>query len=464
MSETATPITLTRDEAEQGRFLDLRPPLAREIIACNDPSVLVCGPVGTGKTRLQLEKIRAACLKYPKCRWVIARSVRRWLTQSALVTWEEKVLVGNELKPDRINRDQRSEYKFKNGSRVIIAGLDDPRQVMSAEYDGIFVVEATEITQDTYEQISNRLRYGRMPYQQFLMDCNPSVPTHWLKQFADEKKIKYFDMRHEDNPTMRDPVTGEWTPYGLMYIQRLESSMTGSRLERLRWGRWASAEGVVWPDWDSRYNIIPNFPIPPDWTRYITVDFGFQNPLVIQWWAESPDGDLHLYREIYRTQFMVEDAGKLITEHNNWGDPYPRAVVCDHDASERAAFERHSPFKTTIPADKSVHDGIQNVAKRLKRVPSNFGGGGLIAVPGDNLKPRLYIHRDTLIHEFDPELKAAKKPACTSEEIDGYIWDPRLTKKEAPLKLNDHGCDAMRYICRYLDENVSTGSDFYDDE
>lgn len=372
-----------------------------------------------------LERVRACCLKYPKCRWVIARSVRRWLTQSALVTWEENVLVGNELKKDRINRDQRSEYRFKNGSRVIVAGLDDPRQVMSAEYDGIFVVEATEISKDTFEQISNRLRYGRMPYQQFLMDCNPSVPTHWLRTMSLEKKITYHEMRHEDNPTMMDPISGQWTPRGLAYIKRLEDNMTGSRLLRLRYGKWAQAEGVVWPEWDSQVNIIPKVPIPASWPRYIAIDFGYTNPLVIQWWAEDPDGALHMYREIYKTQLLVEDAGKWIVREGNWGDPKPRAVICDHDASERASFERHSKL-TTKPADKAVTDGIQNVAKRMKKQ--------------GNDKPRLFIHRDALVHDFDPELRAAEKPACTAEEIDGYIWDPRLSKKESPLKLNDHGC------------------------
>ena len=33
-----------------------------------------------------------------------------------------------------------------------------------------------------------------------------------------------------------------------------------------------------------------------------SVDFGFTNPIVIQWWAEDPDGRLYLYRELYRDE------------------------------------------------------------------------------------------------------------------------------------------------------------------
>jgi phage terminase large subunit len=440
---------LSRDEAERNRFIDLRPQVCKDIIAAREPVVLVCGPVGTGKTRLVLEHVRACCLKYPRSRWVIARSVRRWLTQSALVTWEEKVLVGNETIPDRVKRDQRSEYRFRNGSRVIVAGLDDANQVMSAEYDGIFVVEATEISRDTSEMISNRLRNNRMPYQQLMMDCNPSVPTHWLNQDRLAGKIRYIEMTHADNPALCDPATGLWTPYGQQYLARLES-LTGSRRLRLKDGKWAQSEGVVWGEWSETLHIVPSRKIPADWPRYVVIDFGFTNPLCIQWWAVDGDGRMWLYREIYKTGMLVEDAAQWIVNKGNWGDPRPRVVLCDHDAEDRATFERHCPkeWPRTTKADKSVDAGIQNVAARMKKA-------------GDG-RPRLFMLRDARINEPDPELLAAAKPTSTAEEIAGYVWDPKLKAKEAPLKVNDHGCDAMRYIARHLDEKPTTPDNYLD--
>jgi hypothetical protein len=50
--------------------------------------------------------------------------------------------------------------------------------------------------------------------------------------------------------------------------------------------------------------------------------------------------------------------------------------------------------------------------------------------------------------ERDPALDEAKKPCSTEEEITGYVWavKPGGTSPEAPLKENDHGMDAGRYM------------------
>jgi phage terminase large subunit len=64
---------------------------------------------------------------------------------------------------------------------------------------------------------------------------------------------------------------------------------------------------------------------------------------------------------------------------------------------------------------------------------------------------------DTLIEE-DYTLKEAYKPTCTKEEFPGYVWlqpaDGRPPKEE-PLKVNDHGMDAARYLSTYLDTGVN---------
>jgi phage terminase large subunit len=52
--------------------------------------------------------------------------------------------------------------------------------------------------------------------------------------------------------------------------------------------------------------------------------------------------------------------------------------------------------------------------------------------------------------ERDSDLDAAKKPACTEEEVAGYVWavkpGNKAGLKEEPVKENDHGMDGMRYI------------------
>lgn len=438
--------TITRAEAERGRFFDGRPPIVGELMRSRDPRVLIHGPQGTGKTRLLLEKLRACCLKYERTRWILLRSVRKWLTNSALVTWEEKVVVPGELVPDRIQRQNRSEYRFRNGSIVTVAGLDDPQAVFSTEYDGAVLIEANEVSRDSVEKLDGRLRFNRMPYQQMLLDCNPQSPRHWLYKAMTEPVandnstpkawLRGLEMRHLDNPALYD-ANGQKTKYGEAYLARLDS-MTGVRRARLRDGRWVQAEGVVYDRWDERVNVVRAFRPPGDWRRLWSIDFGYSNPFVWQLWAIDPDDRMYLYREIYRTKLLVEDAAAMIRQ-NTHDEPAPIAIVCDHDREDRATLERHLGM-STVAAIKDVRSGIDAVATRMR--------------PAGDGRPRLFIMDSTLIHSPDESLMEAKEPTHTLAELDEYAWKKSQNgdlAKDEPEKVRDHGCDAKRYAVMHVD-------------
>src|SRR5690348_14956184 len=87
------------------------------------PEVLVSGPAGTGKSRACLEKIHACCLRWPGCRWLIVRKTRESLTESALVTFEEKVLPESSPIKAGPQRRLRQAYRYANGSEVVVGGL-----------------------------------------------------------------------------------------------------------------------------------------------------------------------------------------------------------------------------------------------------------------------------------------------------------------------------------------------------
>ncbi|MFO0937850.1 MAG: hypothetical protein U0798_15205 [Gemmataceae bacterium] len=115
--------------------------------------------------------------------------IRKWLTSTALVSWENKVVVKEtELVPDRVKAENRTIYRFRNGSIVDVAGLDDPQRVMSSEYDFIYLQEAGVPNDD----LMGRLRNNVMPYQQLTMDCNPGSSRHWLKLAIDKKLYEQY--------------------------------------------------------------------------------------------------------------------------------------------------------------------------------------------------------------------------------------------------------------------------------
>jgi PBSX family phage terminase large subunit len=401
----------------------------------------------TGKTYAALYKVHLLLTLFSGAKALVARKTNTALAGSALATYRDMVDIREGVRYFGGNKVRPSAFEYPNGSQLIVNGLDKPDKVKSWEFDIALVNEATECEEEDVEFVRSRLRHGKLPYHQLMMDVNPGPPNHWLNVRMNSGKTTRLLSRHEDNPRYFDINTGTWTQEGYDYIEGVLGGLTGVRLARLRYGIWASAEGTVYEDtWDRARNIINHFTIPPEWPRYLAVDFGFTNPFVCLWAAQDPDGRLYIYRQIYRTKTLVEDHAKVIRQLSKWGqpggDPLPRAIICDHDAEDRATLERHLGLRT-LPAQKNVSAGIQAVASRFKAA-------------GDN-RPRVMILRDSLA-ERDMELVAKKAPCCLEDEPESYIWDVRQGMKhgEAPVKDNDHGLDSLRYLCAYFDLIPST--------
>ena len=419
---------------------------ALELANSRASEILISGAAGTGKSRGVLEKINLVCLLTRGVKCLILRRTARSLATSALRTWERDV-VREAMRDGSVwfyggSAREPAQYRYSNGSAVVIGGLDDPMKVMSTEYDIAFIQECTEVSEDDWESVSIRLRNGAISFQQIIGDCNPGHPTHWLLERAATGKLLHLVSQHEDNPRYFT-IDGTPTAEGVDYIARLDS-LTGVRYLRLRKNQWAAAEGVIFESFDAAIHVIDRFDIPDDWERVWGIDFGHTNPFVWQDWAIDEDGRAYLVREIYMSGRIVEDHARQILDlctdgNGEWIVPRPSAIVCDHDAEDRATFERHIGMGT-VPADKAVLPGIDAMEARLR-------------VAGDG-RPRMFFFKDALI-ERDPLMVEQKKPTRTVEEIPAYIWAPEPPsadrKDQKPLKRNDHGCDTARYISVEID-------------
>lgn len=409
-----------------------------DLLRCRDTEVVAVGRAGTGKTLAACWKMHYAALQVPNMRGLMLRATHISLTSTTLITFQQQVaaqaIADGSVKWFGGSGKDPAAFRYANGSTILVAGGDKPEKFLSAELDRVFVDEAVEITLDLYETLISRLRGSASTYKQILLTTNPSHPSHWIKRRADDGNIRMITSTHRDNPhyVNRD---GTYTEQGREYMAKLDA-LTGVRRLRLRDGKWVAAEGVVYEEWDDAVHLIDRFPVPPEWPAYIVVDFGYTNPFCAQWWREDPDGRLYLVREVYFTRRLVEDHARqirrIMDEHPD--EPRPRAVICDHDAEDRATLEKHLGLSTSA-AKKTVSDGIQAVQSRLKVQPDG--------------KPRLFILKGSVV-ERDSALAEAAKPTCTADEVPGYVWAVKPGTggglKEEPLKANDHGADCMRYV------------------
>ncbi|MFC7983813.1 phage terminase large subunit [Streptomyces sp. NPDC057336] len=407
----------------------------KELFQSTDNEVLLSGAAGTGKSVGALMYLHLACLSTPKARALIVRKTHASLTASTLVTFREKVakeaIEAGLLHFYGGSAQEPPSYKYANGSVIIMGGLDKATRLLSTEFDLAFVDEAIEVSDEDLDTIVSRLRNGVLSRQRLIMATNPGPPTHHLKKRADAGRCRLLYSTHEDNPRLYQD--GEWTEYGRTYLARLDT-LTGARYHRMRWGKWVAAEGLVYESWQEPTHLVDPFDVPPSWTRWISIDFGYTAPFVAQLFAEDGDGRLYLMREWVRSRMLVEDHATVIRDRLLKGQPRPRAIITDHDAEDRATLEKHLGMGTQA-AHKSVSDGIQAVQSRLK-------------VQGDG-KPRLFVFRDALL-ERDPQMDETSLPIGLAEEISGYVWAVKPGNqtglKEEPVKENDHSMDAGRYM------------------
>ena len=410
---------------------------AAKIYADTSPEVMLSGPAETGKTFAVLYKVDTFLRSYPGAQVTIARKVRATMYGSVLKTYDRIRAIRGGVTP--FGGQMPEWYDYPNGSRLWVAGLDNPGKALSSERDMIYVNQAEELDVEDWETLSTRAtgRGAVAPWTQLLGDCNPSHPRHWIKQ---RQGLTFYESRHEDNPSLfRDD--GTITQQGERTLAVLER-LTGVRYLRLRKGLWAGAEGMVYDQYDPAIHLIDRFEIPSDWRRFRVIDFGYTNPFVCSWYVLDHDGRLYRYREIYRTQRTVEEHAPVIIEHSK-GERY-EATVADHDAEDRATLEKKGV--PTTKARKDIRVGIQAVQDRLK-------------IAGDG-SPRLFFLKDSLI-DVDESLRDKNKPLCTEDEIVNYVW-PRSQDnkpvKEVPIQVDDHGMDTMRYAVMYADYAPQTST------
>ena len=144
--------------------------------------LVLCGGGGSGKSIFAGRKVLERVTTEPGHRWLVCRKVARTLRDSCFAQ-----LVGQarqyyaDCGLTVLSGDMR--LRFRNGSEILFAGLDDVEKLKSI-YDitGIWVEEASELEEGDFNQLDIRLRTDFPFYLQMILSFNPISVTHWLKR------------------------------------------------------------------------------------------------------------------------------------------------------------------------------------------------------------------------------------------------------------------------------------------
>lgn len=392
------------------------------------------GPAGTGKSRAIFEKIWILCTSRPNIRVLVLRKTRTSLTDTGMVTWEDKVCPpGSPIVGDG-SRAHKHGYTFPNGSEIVLGGLDKVSKIMSGEYDLIYVQEATEIAESEWETLMTRLRNNKLHYQQIIGDCNPDAPTHWINNREGLTRIK---SRHEDNPTLYNLKSGTWTQNGAEYIETLER-LSGHRRDRLRYGLWVAPEGARFPNLDSKvhqFDMSETFPhgLPSTYRVILGLDYGLRAPYCALWTAIDHDANLWVFREDYQAGITADIQAQRFVSMTGMNE---KIYTVYADPACWAQFPGH-----TGPSQKCTADFYEDAISK----DSRFGG----LVPGFNKSRRLAFDTiDALLNRGNdyPNIYFERK-ACPNiwRELTEAIWDAKGTKEDIDPSCDDHAITAGYY-------------------
>ena len=417
---------------------------ALELWNCREHEVLIHGPADTGKSRVCLQKVDALCRLYPKTHALFVRRHRSDMKDTVVQSLVQGVYGGDEqaVGVTRIGGVNPFEFHYDNGSIIRLRGMDDGSKSLGGEYDVIFVSQAEELSESNWNVLSTRVtgRSGHTPYPQLIADANPGPPNHFLMH---RDSLVEIESVHTDNPELYDQKTGEITEQGKLRMKPL-LALTGIERKRLLEGKWHAAEGIVYDDFDTSTHIIDNEKVPIGGERALCIDWGYQHPLVCQWWYIDPDKRMVMTREIYKTNLLVEDLAIMIATITKRNNEWVSKIVCDHDPEDQATLERHLGMKVTpaIKGPNSVRNGITMVKERLR-----------VAHDG---RPRLVIAQNAL-QSVDPVLRERRMPVSTEGEFALYSWKENIKGdvQDEPIKEYDHGLDALRYMVNHIDGGVT---------
>jgi phage terminase large subunit len=359
-----------------------------------DRCLVLYGGAGSGKSVFACQKLLVRALSEEGHRFLIVRKVARTLRNSVFAQLLEVIGQWGLRKFFKVNKSDM-EITCRNASRFIFVGLDDVEKLKSITgITGIWIEEASEITEDDFHQLNLRLRGQTEFYKQIVLSFNPVSALSWLKKH-------FFDTPQKGATCLKTTyLDNKWLDED--YIQVLKELKDKDHVyyQVYALGEWGELGNLVFTNY-----VIEEIPdkYPHE---YGGLDFGYNNPSCLLRIGEK-DGEIYVYDELYQKGLTNNE---LISE-----------------------VEKVFPKDRLITADSAEPDRIEEFRQAGFHIQGAAKGKGSVKVGLDFLK-RHKIHIHPRCVNFIKEIRGYKY----REDKDGNVYDE-------PLEFNDHAMSALRY-------------------
>ena len=264
----------------------------------------------------------------------------------------------------RYNQSQRC-FLFPNGSRIKLGYCDlekDVYQYQGQEYDVIGLEEATHFTESQMQFLTTCNRSVRRDFSpRMYYTCNPGGVGHgWVKRlFLDRQyregetpaDYRFIPARLTDNPVLMERDPG--------YRKSLLSLPEHLRRAYLE-GDWDVLQGQYFPEFRRDIHVEPPRASPAHWRRFRAMDWGYNDPCCVLWFAVDPEGQVLVYRELYVRRTLSSDIARQVAALSQ---------------GERIAYTAASP-------DAWQQRGLGGA--QGESIAEVFARGGVPLLPADN--------------------------------------------------------------------------------
>lgn len=415
------------------------------------------GARGGGKSWVVRLKAKLLALRFGGIKCLIVRKTYMELIENHINTMRE------ELHGIAKYNKQEKCFFFPNGSRIkfgYCAGDNDLDQYQGAEYDVIFLDEATNLQEKWIKKITACVRGVNSFPKRIYYTFNPGGVGHgYMKRL-------FIDRRYEEGEDPDDYVFIQALVTDnkvLMasqpdYIKQLEALPPKLR-EAWLYGRWDIYEGQFFEDFrtepdtqkcheagvtpeEARERGLWTHVIAPldlnagsrrGWQIYRSYDFGYAKPFSCAWWAIDYDGVLYRILELYGCTGTPNEGTK-------W--------TPDQQFGEIARIEREHPWlrgkRIMGVADPAIWD-----ASRGDSIADTAAKYGLYFEPGDHERIAGWMQCHYRL-QFDEQGRAR---CYIFENCKGFIRTiPLMMYDEHKVEdldtgLEDHIADEWRYMC-----------------
>jgi hypothetical protein len=392
-----------------------------------------------------------------------SHGVRWWLYKRSLTTPKHEALLTREnweqLEKTHIRRMQEelpligaemvgTEARFSNRAFIDCGHMADAKAVsryLSTEYGAIVCDEASQTPVDgegvtPLGELSTRARKvyqdttGADVRPRFLPVSNPGGPSAaWLcDMFIDHTPDfdRYTALKAKYDPAQWAyiPARLDDNPYQDPEYEDTLAVLSAVRFEQLRHGDWHVFSGQFFREWSERTHVkIIGVPSGVRWFR--SMDWGYNAPGCVLWWAVLSDGRLYVRSELKFQRMDVSEVVKLIRARDAElgirghitavADP---AIWAKTGVAKKTRLQGESVGETLAllkmpfqPGDNERYNGWMRCHQILRTAPDG--------------EPWCLVHPDC--RYLVRSIASAKSSETDADDID--------------TKSDDHALDAWRY-------------------